>query len=225
MCGMCANTPSLCVLSCVIRFLHICIMNHSYVCHYAFLRVPLFCCVPWLIYHCEQWRWDHVGWWQTDHSEQDEEILLQHDSRRGLYTLKRVLYTLKRAICTFKRARYAYKEPFFTLWESLSKGCLPSLFYHSMIWSFDHLQQLSARLIVGDLSMTRTCATTHFYVCHESFDTVRNGDQMMSANAQEIILQQLSAGLTAEDLSVAELIHICTMTHPYVCHDVFLCVL
>ena len=73
--------------------------------------------------------------------------------------------------------------------------------------------------------MTRTCATTHFYVCHESFDTVSNGDQMMSANAQEIILQQLSAGLTAEDLTVAELIHICTMTHPYVCHDVFLCVL
>jgi len=72
--------------------------------------------------------------------------------------------------------------------------------------------------------MTRTCATTHFYVCHESFNTVRNGDQMMAANAQKIILHQLSAGLTVEDLTVAGLIHICTMTHPYVYHDSSVCV-
>jgi len=37
-------------------------------------------------------------------------------------------------------------------------------------------------------------------------DTVSNGDQMMSADAKQIILNQLSAGLTVEEVWVLTLL-------------------
>jgi len=40
-------------------------------------------------------------------------------------------------------------------------------------------------------------------------DTVSNGDQMMSADAKQIILNQLSAGLTVEEVCVLPLPHMC----------------
>jgi len=47
-----------------------------------------------------------------------------------------------------------------------------------------------------------------------SLTLVINGDQ---------ILQQLFAVLTLEEACVPALIHMCCMTHSYVCHDAFLC--
>jgi len=60
------------------------------------------------------------------------------------------------------------------------------------------------------------CAMTYFYVFYNFLNTVSNGDQ---------ILNQLFAVLTLEEACMLGMIHICTMSHSYVCHDAFLCVL
>jgi len=63
------------------------------------------------------------------------------------------------------------------------------------------------------------CTMTHPYVYHDVLynflNTVSNGDQ---------ILNLLFAVLTLEEACMPGMIHICTMTHSYVCHGAFLCV-